>query len=95
MDNDLSSNRAIQRQAAVDYLRREIEFARRVGADKLHVDAPGFPPQRKRPSGYFFDLPPFSPAEGGQSARHEPHRQSGIVGQNAAYPHEYGLMGGP
>ncbi len=27
-DNDLSSNRAVQRQAAVDYLKRELEFTR-------------------------------------------------------------------
>lgn len=30
-DNDLSSNRAMQRQAAVDYLRRELEFTRQMG----------------------------------------------------------------
>lgn len=30
-DNDLSSNRAIHRQAAVDYLKREIEFTNAVG----------------------------------------------------------------
>jgi len=29
-DNDLSSNRAIQRQAAIDYIRRELDFARAV-----------------------------------------------------------------
>ena len=32
-DNDLSSNRPIQRQAAIDYLKREVEFA---GAVKAH-----------------------------------------------------------
>ena len=31
VDNDLSSNRAVHRQAAVDYLRREITFAAEVG----------------------------------------------------------------
>jgi D-psicose/D-tagatose/L-ribulose 3-epimerase len=36
-DNDLSSNRAIQRQAAVDYLRREIEFTAAVGGAYLLV----------------------------------------------------------
>lgn len=36
-DNDLSSNRAIQRQAAIDYLRREIEFAAAVGGKYLLV----------------------------------------------------------
>lgn len=36
-DNDLSSNRAIQRQAAVDYLRREIEFTAAVGGSYLLV----------------------------------------------------------
>lgn len=36
-DNDLSSNRAIQRQAAVDYLKREIEFAAAVGGDYILV----------------------------------------------------------
>ncbi len=30
-DNDLSSNRAIHRQAAVDYLRRELEFTKEIG----------------------------------------------------------------
>ncbi|MCC3372386.1 sugar phosphate isomerase/epimerase [Cohnella sp. REN36] len=30
-DNDLSSNRAIHRQAAVDYLKREIEFTAEIG----------------------------------------------------------------
>lgn len=32
-DNDLSSNRPIQRQAAVDYLKREIEYAAAVGGE--------------------------------------------------------------
>jgi sugar phosphate isomerase/epimerase len=36
-DNDLSSNRAIQRQAAIDYLRREIEFTAAVGGAYLLV----------------------------------------------------------
>jgi len=36
-DNDLSSNRAIQRQAAIDYIRRELEFARAVGGGYLLV----------------------------------------------------------
>ncbi|MDB4866731.1 MAG: hypothetical protein JWR03_1064 [Cohnella sp.] len=36
-DNDLSSNRAIHRQAAVDYLKREIEFAASVGGSYLLV----------------------------------------------------------
>ncbi|MGE5549491.1 MAG: hypothetical protein ACM3ZC_03055 [Bacteroidota bacterium] len=36
-DNDLSSNRPMQRQAAVDYLKREIEFAAAVGAKYLLV----------------------------------------------------------
>ena len=36
-DNDLSSNRAIQRQAAIDYTRREIEFAAAVGGSYLLV----------------------------------------------------------
>jgi sugar phosphate isomerase/epimerase len=36
-DNDLSSNRAIQRQAAIDYLRREIEFTAAVGGKYLLV----------------------------------------------------------
>lgn len=36
-DNDLSSNRAIHRQAAVDYLKREIPFAMAVGASYLLV----------------------------------------------------------
>ena len=36
-DNDLSSNRAIQRQAAIDYLRREIEFTGAVGGEYILV----------------------------------------------------------
>jgi sugar phosphate isomerase/epimerase len=36
-DNDLSSNRAIQRQAAVDYIRRELAFAKAVGGSYLLV----------------------------------------------------------
>ena len=36
-DNDLSSNRAIHRQAAIDYLRREIEFTHAVGGSYLLV----------------------------------------------------------
>ncbi len=36
-DNDLSSNRPVQRQAAVDYLKREIEFAAAVGGKYLLV----------------------------------------------------------
>jgi len=36
-DNDLSSNRAIHRQAALDYLKRELEFASAVGATYLLV----------------------------------------------------------
>ena len=36
-DNDLSSNRAIQRQAALDYLRREIAFAAEVKGSYLLV----------------------------------------------------------
>ena len=31
-DNDLSSNQPIQRQAAIDYIRREADFAREMGA---------------------------------------------------------------
>jgi D-psicose/D-tagatose/L-ribulose 3-epimerase len=37
IDNDPSSNRAIHRQAAVDYIRRELEFAKAVGASYLLV----------------------------------------------------------
>lgn len=36
-DNDLSSNRALQRQAAIDYLRREIEFTSVMGGYYLLV----------------------------------------------------------
>ncbi len=36
-DNDLSSNRAICRQAAIDYLRREIPFTSQVGGSYLLV----------------------------------------------------------
>ena len=36
-DNDLSGNRAINRQAAIDYLRREIEFTSAVGGYYLLV----------------------------------------------------------
>jgi sugar phosphate isomerase/epimerase len=36
-DNDLSSNRAIHRQRAVDYLRREIPFTKEVGGSYLLV----------------------------------------------------------
>jgi sugar phosphate isomerase/epimerase len=36
-DNDLSSNRALQRQAAVDYLKREIEFTKQIGGGYILV----------------------------------------------------------
>jgi len=36
-DNDLSSNRAIHRQAAIDYLKREIEFTSEVGGSYILV----------------------------------------------------------
>ncbi len=36
-DNDLSSNRAVQRQAAIDYIRRELEFTSCVGGSYLLV----------------------------------------------------------
>ena len=39
-DNDLSSNRGLARQAALDYIRRELEFAQAVGGGYLLV-APG------------------------------------------------------
>lgn len=39
-DNDLSSNRAIQRQAALDYIKRELEFGAAVGA-KYMLIVPG------------------------------------------------------
>jgi D-psicose/D-tagatose/L-ribulose 3-epimerase len=37
VDNDLSSNRAVQRQAAIDYIRRELEFTAQVGGTYLLV----------------------------------------------------------
>lgn len=36
-DNDLSSNRAVHRQAAVDYLKREIEFTKAMGGEYILV----------------------------------------------------------
>ncbi|MBD3305843.1 TIM barrel protein [candidate division KSB3 bacterium] len=36
-DNDLSSNRPMQRQAAIDYITRELEFAEAVGAGYMLV----------------------------------------------------------
>lgn len=36
-DNDLSSNRPIQRQAAIDYIRREVEFTAAVGGKYVLV----------------------------------------------------------
>lgn len=36
-DNDLSSNRPMQRQAAVDYIKRELEFASMVGATYMLI----------------------------------------------------------
>lgn len=36
-DNDLSSNRAIHRQAAIDYIRRELDFGSAIGASYLLV----------------------------------------------------------
>jgi D-psicose/D-tagatose/L-ribulose 3-epimerase len=36
-DNDMSSNRALHRQAALDYLKREIVFTREIGGDYLLV----------------------------------------------------------
>jgi len=36
-DNDLSSNRAIQRQAAIDYIRRELDFGSEMGASYMLV----------------------------------------------------------
>jgi sugar phosphate isomerase/epimerase len=36
-DNDLSSNRAIHRQAAIDYIRRELDFTQAVGAGYMLV----------------------------------------------------------
>ncbi|MEK3722345.1 sugar phosphate isomerase/epimerase family protein [Paenibacillus sp. FSL H8-0034] len=37
VDNDLSSNRAFQRQAAVDYIKRELEFTAAVGGTYLLI----------------------------------------------------------
>lgn len=37
VDNDLSSNRPVQRQAALDYLKREIDFAAAVGGTYILV----------------------------------------------------------
>ena len=37
-DNDLSSNRAIQRQAAIDYIRRELDCAVEVGAGYMLLE---------------------------------------------------------
>jgi len=36
-DNDLSSNRGIQRQAAIDYIKRELDFAAAVGAGYILI----------------------------------------------------------
>lgn len=36
-DNDLSSNRALHRQAAIDYIRRELDFGSAVGATYLLI----------------------------------------------------------
>jgi len=36
-DNDLSSNRAVHRQAAIDYLKREIEFTAKMGGSYILV----------------------------------------------------------
>jgi sugar phosphate isomerase/epimerase len=36
-DNDLSSNRAVHRQAAVDYLKRELEFTKQMGGGYILV----------------------------------------------------------
>jgi sugar phosphate isomerase/epimerase len=36
-DNDLSSNRPMQRQAAVDYIKRELEFGAKVGASYMLI----------------------------------------------------------
>lgn len=47
-DNDLSSNRAIPRQAAIDYIRRELDFARAVKAGYMLV----VPGAVGRPSAY-------------------------------------------
>ncbi len=37
VDNDLSSNRALCRQAGIDYIKREIEFAKEVGAEYMLI----------------------------------------------------------
>ena len=37
VDNDLSSNRSVHRQAAIDYLKRELEFAQAVGGSYILV----------------------------------------------------------
>lgn len=37
VDNDLSSNRPMQRQAAIDYIRREADFGKEVGAQYLLI----------------------------------------------------------
>lgn len=47
-DNDPASNRPIQRQAAIDYIRRELDFARAVGAHYLLVS----PSAVGRPTAY-------------------------------------------
>lgn len=47
-DNDLSSNRPIHRQAALDYLKREIEFTKKVGGTYILV----VPGAVGRPSAY-------------------------------------------
>lgn len=47
-DNDLSSNRAIHRQAAIDYIRRELDFAQAVNAGYMLV----VPGAVGRPSAY-------------------------------------------
>lgn len=36
-DNDLSSNRAVHRQAAIDYIRRELDFTKEMGGSYLLV----------------------------------------------------------
>jgi D-psicose/D-tagatose/L-ribulose 3-epimerase len=47
-DNDLSANSGLKRQAAIDYIRRELEFAKAVGAGYLLV----CPAAVGRPSAY-------------------------------------------
>ena len=37
LDNDLSSNRAVKRQNAIDYIRRELDFASAVGAQYMLI----------------------------------------------------------